>query len=90
MEAGDLGPETLESCEKLVSLSPQTAIFHGWLGMIQQAQQRLDAALESFRVALSITPDSVKIRNSTSNQTERRVDPLQPRSGAQSGGPRAR
>ena len=63
MEAGDFGEETLRSCEELVSLSPETAIFHSWLGMLLQAHRRPRAAQESFRLALSISPESVTLRN---------------------------
>jgi tetratricopeptide (TPR) repeat protein len=47
--------------EKALSLSPQSALAHLILGMIQTETDNLDEAIQHYRQALSFSPDDPRI-----------------------------
>lgn len=63
LQRGDMGAETLAMCRQVVQASPQTAIFHGWLGMLYNAQGQPSQAAAAYETALRLAPDEPTIHN---------------------------
>ncbi|MBU0678192.1 MAG: sulfatase-like hydrolase/transferase [Verrucomicrobia bacterium] len=60
---GDFGPETLGLCRKLASLSPGTARFQTYLGIVLSAQGSLNEAVATLRTAVELDPSAYLAHN---------------------------
>ncbi|MBU0678193.1 MAG: sulfatase-like hydrolase/transferase [Verrucomicrobia bacterium] len=63
IQHGQIDTTTEKMCEKVVSLSPSTSVFHSWLGIIKGRLNKPEEAMTSFEEALRLAPDGITIHN---------------------------
>lgn len=63
IQKGVFDAETLKLCREVVELSPDTAIFQGWLGTIYFEQGDWEQAMSRSEAALEIAPQGITIYN---------------------------
>ncbi len=63
MRRGERGDEVLGACRELITMSPGTAKFHTWEGMILSDQKKFDEAMLGFDRARELAPDEFTTYN---------------------------